>query len=181
MGQFQGIRPIVTSLSGPGDLLSNVNFPYLKRYNGIWSSANRIGKKHRVYEFSLDRRTEIVILSVRYYLELFGGNALMFAVIESGGQKYTVEEGVTLKVPRLTGAPGEKIKLDKVLLVSDGKSPLVGTPYLANATVDAELVTQGRDEKITIFKYKRRTKYRLTRGHRQQYSELKITKIHAPK
>ncbi len=105
----------------------------------------------------------------------------MYAVVETGGQKFTVEEGNTLRVPRMAGAVGDKVKIDKVLLISDGAAPQVGLPYLADASVEAELVGQIKDEKIVIYKYKRRTKSRRTRGHRQQLTELKITKISAPK
>lgn len=105
----------------------------------------------------------------------------MYAVVETGGQKFTVEEGGLLRVPRLDGATGDKVTLEKVLLVSDGNEPLIGRPYVENATVEAELVAQAKDEKILIYKYKRRTKSRRTHGHRQHYTELKITKIHAPR
>ena len=105
----------------------------------------------------------------------------MYAVVETGGQKYTVEEGHLLRVPRLDGSAGDKVTIEKVLLISDGNEPLIGKPYVENATVEAELMTQVKDAKILIYKYKRRTKSRRTRGHRQQYTELKITKIHAPR
>ncbi len=104
----------------------------------------------------------------------------MYAVIETGGTQFTVEEGASVKIPRIDGTAGDKLTLDKVLLISDGKDPKVGTPYLENASVEAELVAQDKDEKVLIYKYKRRTKYRRTKGHRQDYTEVKITKINAP-
>jgi large subunit ribosomal protein L21 len=104
----------------------------------------------------------------------------MYAVIETGGTQFTVEEGALVKVPRLDGAVGEKVTIDKVLLISGNNEPIIGNPYVENATVEAELSAQDKDEKVTIYKYKRRTKYRRTNGHRQFYSELKITKINSP-
>lgn len=104
----------------------------------------------------------------------------MYAVIETGGTQFTVEEGIQVKIPRIEGSVGDKITLEKVLLISDGKEPKVGTPYLENATVEAELTAQDKDDKVTVYKFKRRTKYRRTKGHRQPFTELKITKINAP-
>jgi large subunit ribosomal protein L21 len=104
----------------------------------------------------------------------------MYAVVETGGSQFTVEEGAQIRVPRIEGSVGDKVTLDKVLLVSDGKDPIIGTPYVENASVEAEVTEQAKDEKVTVFKFKRRTKYRRTRGHRQPFSELKITKINAP-
>ena len=104
----------------------------------------------------------------------------MYAVIETGGTQFTVEEGGQIKVPKIEGSIGDKITLDKVLLISNGQEPKVGTPYLENATVDAELTAHDKDDKITVYKFKRRTKYRRTKGHRQPFSELKILKINAP-
>lgn len=104
----------------------------------------------------------------------------MYAVVETGGSQFTVEEGTQIRVPKIDGSVGDKITLDKVLLLSDGKEPIIGTPYVENASVEAEVTDQAKDEKVTVFKFKRRTKYRRTRGHRQPFSELKITKINVP-
>ncbi len=103
----------------------------------------------------------------------------MYAVVETGGSQFTVEEGSQIRIPKIEGSSGDKITLDKVLLISDGNEPVVGTPYIENATVEAELVDQGKAEKVTVYKKKRRTKYRRTHGHRQQFTEVKITKINA--
>jgi len=105
----------------------------------------------------------------------------MYAVVESGGTQFTVEEGSRIRVPRIEGSTGDKITLDKVLLISDGKEPQVGKPYLSDASVDAELVTQAKADKLLSFKYKKRTKSRRTLGHRQDYTELQITKINSPR
>jgi len=104
----------------------------------------------------------------------------MYAVVETGGSQFTVEEGAQVRIPKIDGSVGDKITLDKVLLLSDGTNPIIGTPYVENASVEAELTDQAKDEKVTVFKSKRRTKYRRTRGHRQPFSELRITKINAP-
>ena len=104
----------------------------------------------------------------------------MYAVIETCGTQFTVEEGTQVRIPRIEGSVGDKITLEKVLLISNGKEPKVGAPYVENATVEAELTAQDRDEKVTVYKFKRRTKYRRTKGHRQLFTELKILKINAP-
>lgn len=104
----------------------------------------------------------------------------MYAVVETGGSQFTVEEGIQIRIPKIDGSVGDKVTLDKVLLLSDGKTPIIGTPYVENASVEAEVTDQAKDDKVTVFKFKRRTKYRRTKGHRQQFSELRITKINAP-
>ena len=104
----------------------------------------------------------------------------MYAVVESGGCQFTVEEGTQVKIPRIDGTVGDTVTLDKVLLISDNNNPQVGTPYVSDASVEAELLAQDKAEKVLMFKYKRRTKYRRTRGHRQHFTELKITKINSP-
>ena len=101
----------------------------------------------------------------------------MYAVVETGGSQFTVEEGAHIRIPKIDGSVGDTVTLDKVLLISDGKDPIVGTPYVENATVEAELIEQGKADKLTVYKKKRRTKYRRTQGHRQPFTELKITKI----
>ena len=104
----------------------------------------------------------------------------MYAVVETGGCQFTVEEGSLIKVQKIEGASGDKVTLDKVLLISDGENAAVGKPYIDHASVEAELVTQGKSEKVMTFKFKRRTKNRRTIGHRQNYTELKITRINTP-
>lgn len=104
----------------------------------------------------------------------------MFAVFESGGLQFRAEEGLELKVPYLTANPGDTISLDKVLLIDDGKNSLVGTPFLESAKIEAEVVSEGLAEKVDVYKFKRRTKYRKLRGHRQKYTQLRIKKITSP-
>ena len=104
----------------------------------------------------------------------------MYAVFESGGLQFNGEEGALLKVPFLTNKPGETISIDRVLLVKDGDNAHTGQPYLEAARVEAEVLNAGRAEKINVYKFKRRTKYRKLTGHRQKYTEIKIKKIVLP-
>jgi large subunit ribosomal protein L21 len=98
------------------------------------------------------------------------------AVIRSGGKQYRVTEGETIAVDKLAGDPGSKVEFGEVLLVS-GDTPKVGKPTVAGAKVSGEIVAQELDDKITIFKFKRRKKYRRKKGHRQEMTSVKITAI----
>lgn len=100
----------------------------------------------------------------------------MFAIIETGGKQYIVKKGDKLQVERLSGENGSSVKLDKVLLTSDGKTAQVGKPYL-NTEIEAKILSQGKSDKVRVFKYKAKSKYRRTQGHRQQYTEIEIVKI----
>lgn len=102
----------------------------------------------------------------------------MYAVIKTGGKQYRVSEGQKLFVEKLPGQVGDKVALDQVLFVS-GDSPKIGQPIIAGASVAAEIVDQGRGKKIVVFKFRRRKNYRRKTGHRQPYTELKITGITA--
>ncbi|MFI5302815.1 MAG: 50S ribosomal protein L21 [Polyangiales bacterium] len=102
----------------------------------------------------------------------------MFAVIQTGGKQYRVSQGDKLKVEKLVGDVGSKITFDKVLLIA-GDSVKVGAPLIAGAKVEAEIVTQGRGPKIIVFKFKRRKNYRRKNGHRQPFTEVKVTGIGA--
>jgi len=102
----------------------------------------------------------------------------MYAVIKTGGKQYRVTEGQKLRVERLPGNPGEAIKFQEVLLVG-GDSLKIGQPLVAGASVSAEIVDHARGPKIIVFKFRRRKNYRRKNGHRQPYTELKITGIKA--
>jgi len=104
----------------------------------------------------------------------------MYAVFESGGLQFNAEEGALLKVPHLTEKPGDTISIEKVLLVKDGENAIMGTPYVDTARVEAEIIDEGQADKINVYKFRRRTKYRKLTGHRQKYSEIKIKKIVLP-
>ena len=101
----------------------------------------------------------------------------MYAVIESGGKQHRVEEGEVLQLEKLEVATGDKVKFDKILLVGEGESVKIGTPYVAGSQVEAEVVKQGRGDKIKIIKFNRRKHYKKTQGHRQSFTEVKITGI----
>lgn len=101
----------------------------------------------------------------------------MYAVIESGGKQYRVEEGATLKVESLRAEPGASVTLDRVLLVSDGSQVTVGVPHVAGASVHATVLGHGRGKKVIVFKYKPKAHYRRKQGHRQNFTQLRIDKI----
>ncbi|SHN54130.1 50S ribosomal protein L21 [Desulfovibrio litoralis] len=102
----------------------------------------------------------------------------MYAIIETGGKQYRVEEGTKLRVEKLAVDAGSEISIDKVLMLGGGQFA-VGTPYVANATVKAEVVEHGRGEKIVVFKKWRRNDSRKKQGHRQDYTTLRISSITA--
>jgi large subunit ribosomal protein L21 len=101
----------------------------------------------------------------------------MYAVIVTGGKQYRVKEGDVLAVEKLDLEPGRKAQFDRVLLIEDGANVQVGTPVLDNAMVLALILENFKDEKVLVFKKKRRKQYRRTRGHRQQLTRVRITKI----
>lgn len=103
----------------------------------------------------------------------------MHAVIQTGGKQYRVSEGDVLRVEKLDAEAGSTLELSEVLLVSDGDSIKVGAPFVDGGKVTAEVSAHGRGDKIRVIKFKRRKKYRRTQGHRQDYTELKITGISA--
>ncbi len=105
----------------------------------------------------------------------------MHAVIQTGGKQYRVSEGDSLRVEKLDAEAGSSLEISEVLLVSDGDTVKIGTPYLDGGKVTAEVTEHGRGDKVEIIKFKRRKKYRRTQGHRQDYTELKITGISAGK
>jgi large subunit ribosomal protein L21 len=103
----------------------------------------------------------------------------MYAVIKTGGKQYRVTEGETLKIESVAGDVGGAIVLDKVLMVGNGDKVSVGKPLLAGATVKATIVSNGRHDKVTIFKMRRRKHYQKHQGHRQNYTEIRIDGISA--
>ncbi|MCK0770084.1 MULTISPECIES: 50S ribosomal protein L21 [Chromohalobacter] len=103
----------------------------------------------------------------------------MYAVIKSGGKQYRVQEGQTLKLEKLEVATGETLELDQVLLVADDDDVKVGAPLVEGAKVTAEVVSHGRGEKVQIIKFRRRKHQMRRQGHRQWFTEVKITGISA--
>ena len=104
----------------------------------------------------------------------------MYAVIKTGGKQYRVAAGDVIKVEKLDGEVGDKIGFDQVLMVGDEGTEdgaKIGTPIIAGAEVTAEVLEQGKGDKVLIFKKKRRKNYRRTRGHRQWQTVLRISDI----
>jgi large subunit ribosomal protein L21 len=101
----------------------------------------------------------------------------MYAVILTGGKQYRVKEGDVLSIEKLDLAPGRKAHFDRVLLIEDGETVQVGTPALDNAMVLGLVLENYRDEKVIVFKKKRRKQYRRTHGHRQYMTKVRITRI----
>jgi len=102
----------------------------------------------------------------------------VYAIIRTGGKQYRVSEGETIYVERLESSLGEKVTLGEVLLVGGGEGETkVGSPLIDKAKVAATVVESGRDHKVRVFKYKKRKHYRRTRGHRQDYTALRIDSI----
>jgi large subunit ribosomal protein L21 len=103
----------------------------------------------------------------------------MYAVIATGGKQYRVQEGETIQVEKLGAGAGATVTFDEVLLVADGANVQVGTPVVAGAKVTAQVIENGKGEKLLIYKYRRRKGYRRKTGHRQTYTAVKITGISA--
>jgi large subunit ribosomal protein L21 len=101
----------------------------------------------------------------------------VYAIIESGGKQFRIKPDGRVRVPSLPGEVGERVTFDRVLYVSDGEQTRVGAPLVDGVRVLGEIVGHGRDKKIVVFKYKRRKRYRLKRGHRQGYTDVAITGI----
>lgn len=103
----------------------------------------------------------------------------MFAIIETGGKQYRVEQGLEFKVELLQAEPGAEVTLDKVVLVANDGQTKIGKPYVDGASVACEVLGHGRGEKIFIFKKKRRNDFHKKTGHRQDYTSLKVKTIQA--
>jgi len=103
----------------------------------------------------------------------------MYAVIATGGKQYRVSEGAVLRVEKLDAEEGANIEFDRVLLVGDGDTVSVGKPFLEGGKVQAVVMAQGKGRKVEIIKFRRRQNYRRTKGHRQNFTQVKITGISA--
>jgi large subunit ribosomal protein L21 len=101
----------------------------------------------------------------------------MYAIIETGGKQYRVENGSMIQVESLPGEVGATIELNQVRLVQGDAGLLIGQPLVQGAKVTAEIVRHGRTRSITVFKKKRRKNYRRTRGHRQGFTQIRVTGI----
>lgn len=111
----------------------------------------------------------------------------MFAVIESGGKQHRVAEGDVVKLESVKATrgnlyeAGDAVKFERVLLMSDENRLLTGAPHVKGGVVEGEVLSHGRGEKIRVWKFKRRKNYLRRQGHRQSFSEVRITKIKLPK
>ncbi len=101
----------------------------------------------------------------------------MFAVIKTGGKQYRIAKDDILRVEKLDVEAGEKVEISDVLMVDDGKKPIIGTPLVSGAKVEATVMEHLRDRKVIIFKKKRRKNYRRRNGHRQHLTRLRIDSI----
>ncbi|MBH62485.1 MAG: 50S ribosomal protein L21 [Alphaproteobacteria bacterium] len=104
----------------------------------------------------------------------------MYAVIKTGGKQYRVAKDEVIAVEKLAGEAGASLDLGEVLMIGDDKGTTIGSPLIEGASVSAEVVEQARDDKIIVFKKKRRKNYRRKKGHRQDITLLRITDINAP-
>lgn len=101
----------------------------------------------------------------------------MFAVFSSGGKQHRVSEGEVVRLELLDAEPGQEVVFDKVLMVADGDDVAVGAPYVEGSTVKGEVMSNGRGRKVNIIKFRRRKNYMRRQGHRQWFTEVKITGI----
>jgi large subunit ribosomal protein L21 len=101
----------------------------------------------------------------------------MFAVVEIAGQQYKVAKDDKIFVPLLESKIGSKVTFEKVLLVGDENQTKLGTPYISGAAIEAKVLSHVKDDKVSVFKKKKRKGYKVFRGHRQQYTEIEITKV----
>ena len=102
---------------------------------------------------------------------------MKIAVIETGGKQYVVSDGSVVTVEKLPAAKDGKITFDKVLMVDDGSKTTVGEPHLKDAVVTAELVEEGRADKVVVIHYRQKSRYFKKRGHRQPFTTVKITAL----
>ena len=101
----------------------------------------------------------------------------MYAIVELAGIQLKVQEKQTLRVPLMETEPGKPVQFEKVLLVSDDQNIKIGQPVVAGAIIEATVLSHGKADKILVFKKKRRKNYKVMRGHRQRYTEIRIEKI----
>lgn len=104
---------------------------------------------------------------------------MTYAIFRAGGQQFRAEKGLSVRVPKLDGDPGAKVTFDDVLLTAADDTVKAGQPTVKGAKVTAEIVRHGRGQKIVVFRFKRRKKYRKKTGHRQDFTEIQITDVKA--
>ena len=109
--------------------------------------------------------------------QTFYTDCFMYAIFRALGKQYRAEKGKTLRLPLMDAATGSKVTFDEVLLSSNGETIKTGAPLIKGASVEAEVVGEGKEPKIYVFKFKRRKNYRRKTGHRQRYTEVRITDL----
>ncbi|MEK9130114.1 MAG: 50S ribosomal protein L21 [Patescibacteria group bacterium] len=104
---------------------------------------------------------------------------MSIAIIKTGGKQYKIKEGDVLKIEKINGENGDEVEFDMVLLTSDeaGENIKIGQPFLEGVKIKAEILEQGKNKKITVLKYKAKTRYRKKQGHRQMHTKVKIKEI----
>jgi len=103
----------------------------------------------------------------------------MYAIIETGGKQFKVSQGDVIRVEKLGVAAGSSLKFDKVLLAGEGDDVKMGAPYIEGATVSAEVISEGKEKKVVVYKFKAKKGYHKKKGHRQPYTSVKIGAIKA--
>jgi large subunit ribosomal protein L21 len=103
----------------------------------------------------------------------------MYAVIKSGAKQYRVSPGDIVRVEKLDKAVGDPVRFEEVLAINNDQTTVVGSPHVAEAQVLGTIVENGKAKKVIVFKYKRKKRYRVLRGHRQQFTAVKIDEIQA--
>ncbi len=104
----------------------------------------------------------------------------MYAVVRTGGKQYRVSEGDQIKIEKISGAIGEEVTFDDVLMIGGADDVHIGTPQVSGAKVAGKILAQDRDRKVVVFKFKRRKGYHKKQGHRQAITRVEITSIQAP-
>ena len=107
----------------------------------------------------------------------FFKEAAIYAIVATGGKQYKVSPGQVIKVERLPGEEGTSVELGEVILIAEDGKIITGRPFLEGAKVKATILSQGKDQKVIVFKYKPKIRYRRKRGHRQPYTKLLIEQI----
>ena len=117
--------------------------------------------------------------SSQYFFHPFFLESNMYAVIKTGGKQYRVAAGEKLKIEQIPAEVGAEITLDQILMLGEGETVKIGAPLVSGATVKATVLSQGRHDKVKIFKMRRRKHYQKHQGHRQNYTEIRIDGISA--
>lgn len=101
----------------------------------------------------------------------------MYAIFKALGKQFRAEKGQTLRLPLMDAEPGSTVTFEEVLLTADGDSIKAGDPLVKGAAVEAEVLREGKEKKIYVFKFKRRKNYRRKTGHRQRFTEVRVTDV----